>query len=66
MILFYNRFGQQYQCFFVEAPNSYRAGRYFYLKYPRKRYFACIENIICLEDITYNTKESILKITTEY
>lgn len=60
IIYYYNRFANENQTFKVMAENKYRAGRIFYLKYNRKAYHDCIENIIEVEHEHYWTKEEIL------
>lgn len=44
-IMFYNRFVNETQLFFVQAESELKAVRLFYLRHNRKAYHPCIEYI---------------------
>ncbi len=59
-IMFYNRFANQTQTFFIQAESALKAVRLFYLKHSRKAYHPCIELIMEYAEPKFWTEEEIL------
>ena len=58
-IMFYNRFADQTQTFYVQAESGLKAVRLFYLRHDRKAYHACIDYINEYSEPHFMTEKEI-------